>query len=435
MFLRGVFRCLFRNLILIAAIGLSATVAGCSFIGAELNNRGGYLDKKGDEIWFIADTKPMRVLRAYVMLGSITRLAQTNYGSEREIIVQHVNSAIKVASDAYYCAFAQPGTCVYFDERMVELEISVLKLLVAVLSKKEEEELFHAVGKYISDTIPLLKTFDTLTGLVDGLTSTGELAVNASKAIASLLKAGQVFYIKGRRMGALYRDAVELQMVAVMSSLDAMCAIRHSEFTVGDGPYFKKGFHSLSNNSERTWAINNFYGELPRTLDPCESFQKGHNLWQRGAGDFSGWVDFLHGEAAKYRTWIIPDKNAFIQASDLIWRACEHLTPDQKQLSICIGRRSIEGVEDAKCAVDFDRIIVKNTSILMRDKAAKKEEAPASIADDNRCRLILYFETVEMRLRGRLPNGANARLEWLSNLTPYPSNPLAKHPGPSGRKL
>jgi hypothetical protein len=307
MFLRVVYLCLRRQLILSVAVLSGLMAGGCSFIGAELNNRGGYLDAKGDEIWFIADTKPMRVLRAYVLLGSITRMAQTNYKSERELIVKHVNTSVQVAAEAFYCAYSQPGTCVYFDERMVELEISVLRLLVSVLSKKEEEELFQAVSKNLSNTFPLLKSFDTMTSLIDGLTSTGELAVNASKAIASLLKVGQIFYIQGRRIGALYRDAIELQMVTTISSMDTICAIKRGQYRAKGAPYFESvKFETRLPDKDVEWAVQNFYGAPEELPDTCESYRRGVKLWQRGAGDLKEWVNFLYADAAKYRGVLIP---------------------------------------------------------------------------------------------------------------------------------
>jgi len=278
--------------LLVAAIGVSLT--GCmAFLSDELNNRGGFVDAKLDERWMIADTKQMRILRAYVLIGSVARMAQPKFDSERELIVQHVNVAIKVAADAYNCAYAPPGTCVYFDERMVEAEIAVLKLLAAVITKSEEADLFESIGDQLSETFPLLKAADSLTKVVDAVSDVTFTAATAAKAVSALLKAGKVVYTKGRRIGALYRDSVELNMVATLSSLDAMCAIQNVEFI--EWSSVRKRYQTpdwASSNSgqlsdklrERLWAMNVFYGrpeEMPRGA--CAAFRKGLSLWHKGS--------------------------------------------------------------------------------------------------------------------------------------------------------
>ncbi|MEQ1710426.1 MAG: hypothetical protein ABL908_03395 [Hyphomicrobium sp.] len=432
------FACFFRAIARTVQLRIVATViavlapiplGGCvGFLSAELNNRGGYIDQKLDNYWMVADTKQMRILRAYILIGSIARLAQTKYQSERELIIQHVNTSIKVASDAYYCAFSQPGRCVYFDERMVELEVSVLRLLAAVISSKEDEELFGAVSKQLSETFPLLKAIDSVSKLAETVTATGEAALNASKIIQAVLKFGQSAYVKGRRLGALYRDSIELYMIASLSSLDTMCAIKNRHF-VKYNTVSKTYLDATTLDGNRQWAVDNFYGrpeELPG--DACTTFKKGFALWQRGAGDLSLWRAYLDTDVALYRGWLIPNEEVFIQASDLIWRSCEHLTSDLDELSDCLGRRKVKnGRTPFECAIKFD------TDPEAFDKADRiKADSKRSVGEDavqtNQCRLILYSKTIELRTESRRHNGANARLYWLSNLTPSPSHPLIYHP-------
>lgn len=423
-------------------IALSIMLQGCvaSFFDGELNNRGGYIDAKLDDHWMIADTKPMRVLRAYVLIGSVARLAQTKYDSEREAIVKQVNIAVKVAADAYYCAYTQPGRCVYFDERMVEAEIAVLRLLVAVLSKKEDEDLFEALGKQLSETFPLLKSVESLTKLLDSLLATGEAAVTTGKLITSILKAGKVIYFQGRRLGALYRDSVELQMVTVLSSLDAVCAIKREQFvgfSTSRLEYGKQDWLSKKpppgEQPEYKYIYNayrNFYGDPSELPDTCAAFAEGHKIWLRGAGHLGLWVEFLHGTAEQYRSFVIPNENAFIQASDLIWRSCEHLTSNPEERSDCIGRRPAaeRGEAANECAVDFDRPKPDTKRVLKSAKTAKDlEDKYAHRAIE--CRLILYAKVVAQRGESRLQSGANTRIYWLSIATASPSHPLRYHPG------
>lgn len=398
-------------------LSISVTLSGCSFVSLELNNRGGYIDAKLDDHWIIADTKPMRVLRAYVLIGSVTRLAQTKYESERELIVRHVNTAIKVASDVFNCAYSVPGQCIYFDERMVEFEVAVLRLLVTVLSSKDDEELFTALGDELSETFPMLKAVDSLSSFVDAVTTTGEVAVNAGKAIQSVLSVGQTVYFKGRRLGALYRDSVELNMIAVMSSLDTMCALTRG--LLEDDEF--KNSRSLQRNGEYASVVrtaHHFYG--PAELLPssaCDAFNRGFAVWQRGSGDLSEWAHFLSTDGAAHRKWIIANEQVFIQASDLIWRSCEHLTSDPDELSDCIGRRKVkENREELECAIPFDKRPVYASDKAEKIKTADEAAQAAAKASpyENQCRLILYAKTVELRAERMRKGRADARIYWLS---------------------
>jgi hypothetical protein len=409
----------------LVALLVGALLPGCSVLDKELTNRGGYIDYKLDKHWWVADTKQMRVLRAYVLVGSVARMAQTKYQSERESIVQQVNSAIRVMSDAFDCAYSQPGRCVYFDERMAEAEVAVLRLLVAVSTQKEDEDLFVGLNKVVGDTFPLLKGVDSLAKLVEAATSTVEFSANIPKIIHSIIQIGQNAYFKGRRLGALYRDSIELQMITVMSSLDTMCAIRtgiYKKYQTKEHRYVK-GVEYFDKWPDRQWAIDNFYG-APEELPPnaCNAFKKGFALWNRGSGDLGLWTDFLETDGAEFRKWLIPNEETFIQASDLVWRACEHITTDKSELSECIGRRrSKEGPSATECAVDFDREPTKSAA-KVADAVANKTGA------NNDCRLILYAQTLDLRAERRRRSGAAARLDWLSELSPSPSHPLIEHP-------
>lgn len=321
-----------RKLASILALSMFILLGGCiSILDAELNNRGGYIDQKLDNYWIEADTKQMRVLRAYVLIGSVARMSREGfYKSERENLVQAVNSAVNVANDAFICAYTPPGQCVYFDERMAEMEIAILRLTIAVLTKHENESLFSTISKELSDAFPLLKAADSLSKLVDALENGVNLTAHGLKIVKSIITLGSSAYISGRRLGALYRDSIELHMVTVLASLDYMCKSTQgtSEFSDPERILVNKSFYS--NNAE--------YKE--QRYNPCKTREKGWKLWQNGAGDLSKWRDWLgSAEVSSYLTVMIPDRNAFSQASDLIWRACEHITHDAELLSKCIGRR------------------------------------------------------------------------------------------------
>jgi hypothetical protein len=409
----------------------------------ELNNRGGYLDKKFDNYWWAADTKQMRVLRAYVLVGAVTRLAQTKHDSERKSLSKQVGVAVQVASDAFNCAYMQPGRCVFFDERMVELEVAVLRLLTAVLSTRDEEELLKGLQKLLNTTIPLLKGVESLSKLVDAATSTGELATNLSKIVSAVFTVGQNAYFTSRRVGAIYRDSIELQMITALKSLDTICAIQQQRaiaYSSRSKAYQKIALPldpperahrapptqwSLSSNSDvadRLSTLISFYGlpeEMP-SADACKVFRRGHEIWRRGAGDLSAWSGYLGTDVTPFVKWLVPSEDSFIQASDLIWRSCEHLTSKESERSQCIGRQE-ESRDREECAIDFNE---------QPKKAGDMEQLKKDGARLGKwCRLILYPKVYELRGERKLQQGANTRAYWLSDFTPSPFHPLPYHPG------
>lgn len=391
---------------LIAAIIPALCCSGCvGFLDAELNNRGGYIDAKLDERWLIADTKQMRVLRAYILIGSLARMPQEQYSkTQREIIIAQIGTSVHAANEAFICAYDPPGHCVYFDERMAELEVAVLRLAVAVFTSEENETLFKVVNDQVSAAIPLFKGLDSISKLFDAFTSSAELAASTGKIISSLLKIGQTGYYYGRRIGALYRDSIELHMVAVLASLQYQCKWLNST------SYFQ-----ATGGTDTVRAARQFYGVLRGELDPCTTYNQGFLIWERGAGDFSAWVEFLYGDAATFRTSIIPDQNAFIQASDLIWRACEQITDDPEQIAKCLGRRPKN--DECGCTAQSDGADNCNMLMYGRVAKAKRKHIDVSSATGEYCPLIAFAEAWDRR--NDRYSGASARMDYLSEPNIY----------------
>lgn len=390
---------------LIAAIIPALCCSGCvGFLDAELNNRGGIVDLKLDERWILADTKQMRVLRAYTLIGSLARMSRENYyKSERQLIAQHINTAVNVSFDAFACAYARPGDCAYFDERMAELEVAVIRLAVAVFSQHENESLVSLVISQASDTAPLLKALSSFGKVVDAVSSSAEVVASTGKLIEALLNFGEAAYFAGRRAGALYRDSIELTMIAVLGSLDVQCS----------GPVAVAGQFRDSSEAERTY--NQFYGGLDPALRPCITLAHGLKAWRQGSGDLADWKAFLATEVYPYRMYIIPGELAFIQASDLVWRACEQIAETEAQLATCLGHRGT-GATRRECGITRDgdakpsvveveenpRLVAKST----------REAVFEDILRTDSCRLILYAKTWLSRQNRR--GGADARIYWLS---------------------
>lgn len=393
-----------RHLLFFFCLTSSVALGGCvGIFDAELNNRGGYLDQKLDDRWIIADTKQMRVLRAYVLIGSLARMSRENYyKSERDLIAKHVNSAVNVAYDAYACAYARPGDCVYFDERMAELEVMVIRLAIAVFSKHENESLVSVLVAQAGDNAPLLKSVAVAGKVVDAATSAAEVVGSTGALIKSILSFGEAAYFTGRRAGALYRDSIELTMVATLGSLDVQCAAaenRLADFVPQDEDDAVKIYYQL-------------YGAPDPTLNPCQAFNAGLALWQQGSGDLATWKEYLVEVASPFRQRIIPGEAAYIQASDLIWRACDQIAEGPPQLGVCLGHRGPEA-EELECGINKNgqQPRVQANAEATRNNDALVDQA-SQILKRDQCRLILYGKTWASRQKRR--GGADTRIYSVS---------------------
>ncbi len=394
-----------RHFAILTAVGIPALLgSGCvAFLDAELNNRGGIIDLKLDERWILADTKQMRVLRAYVLIGSLARMSRENYyNSERQLIAQHVNTAVNVAFDAYACAYSRPGDCVYFDERMAELEVAVIRLAIAVFSKHENESLISMIVSQSSDTAPLLKGVSSLGKALDALTSTAEAVASTGALIKSLLNFGEAAYFTGRRAGALYRDSLELSMIAVLGSLDVQCIGLDEvarQFRVGD------------ERDEARRTLVQFYGGPKPDASACAALAEGLIRWRQGSGDLAEWKEFLANDMVAFRKYIVPGEGAFIQASDLVWRACEQIAgTDRGALATCLGHRGPKATK-SECGIELDGDQDVKLAEAEKDPKLTSQRVLELLRKDS-CRLILYAKTWESRQDRR--GGADARLYWLS---------------------
>ena len=118
-----------------------------------------------------------------------------------------------------------------------------------------------------------------------------------------------------------------------------------------------------------------------------------------------------------FRKTIIPGDMAFIQASDLIWRACEQITDDPALISKCLGARP--KTYECGCQKDTSNDQNKNGNCAMlgdwrnaNSIAAEQRSLFEAKAKTDTCPLIVFAETWSARVRRF--SGASARLDWLS---------------------
>lgn len=333
-----------RLRLLLAAVSFSVAfaVSGCTAFKAELENRGGFTDRLLDEYWFRADTKELRVLRSYMLIGTLLRMSARNFTShERYSVALKANVAIAQAADAAACAYRKnEQACNFFDDRMAELDRSLLRLAIAVLTSSENENLFEQVkDKLVAKTV-VGQSVATFAKVIDAGTETINVFAKATSVASSLLKAGFVALDTGQRLGALYRDAVEIDMIVVLRSLEENCEVSCSA--------------------------------LAR-----EVYLDGRRLYLAGSGNFSAWRNFLATtyQAGQFSRYAIPSEEEFIQVSDLIWRACDDLAESEDTRTVCRSYPAKEKKQsNEKKQCDFTSQLSSNCLIFGEEVSRRRQE-------------------------------------------------------------
>lgn len=311
----------------VASIALLASLPGCGLMRIELTNRGGFSDALLDKYWFKADTKEMRVLRAYMLIGSLLRISARNFTAlERKIVAQKISAAIEQVTTAFICAYApEEQPCLFFDDIMAELDRSLLTVAVAVLTSEENESIYEQVSnKIVSKSIPA-QAVSTAAKYLDAGAETLALAARITNVAASILKAGFQALDPGLRLAAVYRDAVELDMFTVLRALRERCLLEKGHIE-----------HALV----------------------CEVHDDGQRLYAKGAGNLGAWRQFLASEtqAGQYTRYVVPGLHEFKEVSELIDRGCVALM----------------GIESkSKC---YDALIVESSKSVSKSSASSRSE-------------------------------------------------------------
>ncbi len=179
--------------------------SGCAIFDAEINNRGGYLDKVADDHWFKADSKKMRALRAFALEASLARIASVSpkNDKDRQLMAIRIGDASVRAGFLFNCAFgpnplpvslSKGDECFYFDSLMVDYTTSLFDLAMIAFPIEDTKNLVNLVVGSITGPV----------GALDALNALLNLAKEALKY--------------GRIVGALYRDTVELEVQVWLTS-------------------------------------------------------------------------------------------------------------------------------------------------------------------------------------------------------------------------
>lgn len=255
--------------------------SGCAVFDAELHNRGGYLDKVLDDHWFKADSKRMRALRAFALQASLARIASVSpkNGPDRDLIAIRIGDATARVENVIACGFgvnpvtkvsASIDPCFYFDSLMVDYTTSLFDLAMVSFPIEDTQKLLNIVVGGITGPVAALDVLSALVGLAQ-----------------EALKYGRV-------IGGIYRDTVELEVQAWLSSPAA--------------------------SKELTAKIPEKFRVTDATVQNLRA------IYDRGNDNMNAWVAEMGAlRAAGYEP--IPDEKFIYELAGLITHLCGLITP------------------------------------------------------------------------------------------------------------
>lgn len=291
-----------RQFLCISLAFFSLLLSGCG----TFTNRGGFGDRLEDTFWFKADTKEHRVLRSYVLLASMTRLATRSNTTidERQSLAIRIGKAVRLAADAFECAY-RPEPCAFFDDRMTALDIMLLQLAAGIFASPEDQGLINQLGNEFFGQTPINDVVNALTGGAKVLSSSASAVSKTTNIISALLTLSSNAFDEGARIGALYRDSIEMDMQVTVSTLAYYC-------------YPPKGEPLPVQNPASVGP-----GDPPIGSPVCpDAFTAANAVYANGSGDLSAWRQYLQGSGLAYRQLLKPNADHFIEVSEVIWRAC-----------------------------------------------------------------------------------------------------------------
>jgi hypothetical protein len=180
-------------------------VSGCA-INAERNNPGGFTDSLMDKV-FPANSKQMRLLRAYLIQAALVRLQNFSSvpSSKRAVFVTYVANANGRFEDVYRCVYNTTGkSCFYFDSLMIDYENVLFDMAMLNLSSSEKADLMPYAGvtsTFLYSDRPAQAIRSFVGGLAGSVTTLDPFDV-----IDYLLDLSRKAYVAQRPFGAVYRD-------------------------------------------------------------------------------------------------------------------------------------------------------------------------------------------------------------------------------------
>lgn len=275
--------------------------AGVVIIAAFLSacaNRGGFTDLAQDRMVFVADTKKMRIARAYIISAGLARVAGSSATAmdERHEIAIRIRSATMAISYAYMCVegseskkyndSAKKSGCAFFDDRIRTVDLALYRIARAVFLPKENQDLislvYNGLVKEGNPAGKLIEFFDSAGRVVEASATVAKQATDIVHIGAAILQLGRNSFRVGGRLGPIWRDAIELQMQIAID----------------------------------------FLGKYPEYASDLEDLRA---VYKNGAGDLDVWEQRVTYIFEKYKSVIEPEPGHFEQITELLVDACSSL--------------------------------------------------------------------------------------------------------------
>ncbi len=316
----------------LAAGLVSLTLAGCA-ITDEFRRHGGFADRVFDVV-MPADAREHRVFRGYLILGILARLGSESPVNldDREALVMRVRQSVQAANEALRCA--RDRECAFLEDRIAVLDRRLFRLAVAVLYPEETRDFMVRIRDSLLGKVPVVgRAANAAKAAATLLGETAGAMDDLAGAINALLDLGYEAARTSQRLGPIYRDSVALDLRMLIDSLAPACG----EAPVGGGP-----------------AV--IAHRAPDGAAPdCGLLRRARELYRDGGGEIAAWGHFLRHDARAHAVFIVPARTHWIEASSLIWTACDLLHSDDDQRESCRGGEALIHGEATRQRLDARR--------------------------------------------------------------------------------
>jgi hypothetical protein len=295
---------------------LALLLPGC----AEFRNRGGTTDWVED-YFFKADTKSLRLIRSYTLLAGLARISGKSPFSleERKEVAQKIETAVGLSRDAFDCVYDRRNGlhgCVFFDDIMAQLDLSLLRLARITFLPEENKDLLAVLQKELFGGDLPKNLFGAAGKIAEAAGEVGLVGGQAANVVGALLQLGQNALRTGGRLGPIYRDSVELRMLIVLDGLNTIAKNIRGNVCME----FREPVSTRTNESSPRLAA-----EKADDAKACLDFHESYQLYNDPSVSLSLWSAHAAGRFAQYGNAIRPGRYHFTQVSSLVLRACAGL--------------------------------------------------------------------------------------------------------------
>ncbi len=179
---------------------------------------------------------------------------------------------------------------------MAELDALILRTAFDVLQPAAERQTSLALTQAFTGKTPFDDLFQVGTDYLKAMNTSAKAIANTSELITSLLTFSFQQYERNHRMGALWRDSIELDLLVMR---DSLCR--------APGVWENAGYPLIN---------------LEDRMAECSRMR---TIYNEGYSNFRDWMPAIREMNSRFRLRLVPDQRHFQQVSELLFRACGEL--------------------------------------------------------------------------------------------------------------